>query len=53
MFNNTQAADKFRAASVALEAAEKTTNPFTAQMWRNHAGALLRQGRDLYTRPVR
>jgi hypothetical protein len=46
-YRHTRAADKFRAAAVALEASERTTDHFTATMWRQHASALLRQGRAL------
>jgi hypothetical protein len=45
--NYTRAADKFRAAAVALEASERTTDTFVRQMWRNHSSALLRQGHSI------
>lgn len=44
---NHEAANKFRCAALALEASERTTNPFTRQMWRNHAATLQRQGREI------
>jgi len=44
-YPNAEAANKMRAAASALEAAERTTNPSTAVMWRQHASALMRQAR--------
>lgn len=47
LFEGAMIAQKLRAAALAHEAAERTTDPNTARMWRNYASALSREASHL------